>query len=203
MIAAIYTRVSTSAQNTKRQLEELEQKCNEKNWKVGKRVSEVVSGAVPFTDRPKFLEILELSEKKKVNLVVVHEISRLGRNTVDVLKCIQELNSLKVSVYIMNIDVIINPDRADPSANLIVAVLASLATHERELMKQRIVSGIKASDKTSGRKKGDRYTIDSYKKKYPKLVKLLLESNWNLKDISDFTDVSYRTVQRINCLIKR
>ena len=126
-----------------------------------------------------------------------HEISRLGRNTVDVLKCIQELNAAEVSVYIMNIDITVKPDRADPSANLIVAVLASLSTHERELMQQRIISGIKASKKTSGRRKGERYAFDEYKKKYP-LVIQLISDNYSLKTISELTGVSYRTVQRIN-----
>ncbi len=134
-----------------------------------------------------------------IDIIVVHEISRLGRNTVDVLKCINELNSKGVNVYIMNIDILINSDRVDPSANLIVAVLASLATHERELMQQRILSGIKASDKVSGKRLGDRYTIDHYKNKYPVVVQLI-NDGYSLKTISDLTSVSYRTIQRINKL---
>lgn len=199
MRAALYTRVSTSSQNTCRQFAELEAKAKQKEWSIVKRVSEVVSGAKPYTARNGFKEILSQIEKGSIDVVVVHEISRLGRNTVDVLKCIQELNTAEVSVYIMNIDITVKPDRADPSANLIVAVLASLATHERELMQQRIISGIKASSKTSGRRKGESYTLDDYKKKYPIVVKLLSD-HYNLKMISELTGISYRTIQRINKL---
>lgn len=107
MKAAIYTRVSTSKQNTCRQLMELENKCESKGWKVIYKKSEVVSGSVPYNKRKVFHEIICLVEERKFNLLVVHEISRLGRNTVDVLKCIQKLNSHTISVYIMNIDLII------------------------------------------------------------------------------------------------
>ena len=201
MRAALYTRVSTSNQNINRQLAELAEKAKLKGWSITKKVSEIVSGAKPYTARNGFKEILIQVEKGLIDVVVVHEISRLGRNTVDVLKCIQELNSAEVSVYIMNIDIIVKPDRADPSANLIVAVLASLATHERELMQQRIISGIKASSKTSGRRKGESYKIEDYKKKYPIVVQLISDK-YSLKTISELTGVSYRTIQRISKIFK-
>lgn len=202
MKAIIYTRVSTKSQNIERQLKELSSVCYQKSWKVYKKVSDTVSGAKPYTDKKGFSEVIESAKKKLFEVVVVHEISRLGRNTVDVLKCIQELNSFGVSVYIMNIDVIIKPDRADPSANLIVAVLASLATHERDLMRQRIISGLKATDKISGRRIGTEYDLNGYKKKYPIAVKLL-EDNYNMKTVSELTRISYRTIQRINKKIKQ
>jgi DNA invertase Pin-like site-specific DNA recombinase len=201
MKAAIYTRVSTSKQNTSRQLKELEQKCESKGWKVLFKKSEVVSGSVPYNNRKSFSEVLVLCEERKFNLLAVHEISRLGRNTVDVLKCIQKLNSNSVAVYIMNIDLIIKPDRVDPSANLIVAVLASLATHEKELMQQRIISGLKASDKKSGRREGDSYSLDHYKLKYP-IAYRLLKDGYSIRETSNITKVSYNTCRRINKQLK-
>ncbi len=201
MNAIIYTRVSTSSQNVKRQLLELEEKCIIKEWKVSNKISEIISGAVPYSNRQGFQDIFSLINKKSIDILVVHEISRLGRNTVDVLKCINELNSKGVSVYIMNIEILINSDRVDPSANLIVAVLASLATHERELMQQRILSGIKASEKVSERRIGDKYTIEQYRNKYPIVVQLI-NDKYSLKTISDLTKISYRTIQRINKILK-
>lgn len=199
MKAIIYTRVSTQNQNTRRQLMELEEKCQKKGWEVVFKKSEVVSGSVPYSKRKVFAKIPILAIERKFEVLVVHEISRLGRNTVDVLNCIQKLNSHFVSVYIMNIDLIIKPDRADPSANLIVAVLASLATHEKELMQQRIISGLKASKKKSGRREGDSYTLKDYKKKYPLVIRLLQDGYGN-SDVSDMTKVSYRTIQRLSLI---
>lgn len=200
MKAGIYTRVSTNNQNIKRQLLELEEVCTKKEWRVELKVSEVISGAEPYKNRQGFLKLIKKAQNKEINVIVVHEISRLGRNTVDVLKCIQELNSLQTSVYIMNINTLVNPDRADPSANLIVAVLASLATHERELMQKRIISGIKASNKKSGRARGVKYSQEEYLKKYPIAVRLL-KDGYKLKEVSDLTKVSYRTIQRIKKMI--
>jgi DNA invertase Pin-like site-specific DNA recombinase len=125
MRAIIYTRVSTKSQNVERQLKELSFICEQKSWSIHRKVTDTVTGAKPYRDRKGFANVIESAQKKLFDVIVVHEISRLGRNTVDVLKCIQELNILEVSVYIMNIDTIIKPDRADPSANLIVAVLYS------------------------------------------------------------------------------
>lgn len=193
MKAIIYTRVSTAKQNVARQLDELEESCLKKGWEVYTKKSEVISGSSPYSRRKIFTKILALAKERKFQVLVVHEISRLGRNTVDVLKCIQELNSISVSVYIMNINLIIKPDRVDPSANLIVAVLASLATHEKELMQQRIISGLKASKKKSGRREGDSYTLKHYKKKYPLVIRLL-KDGYNNSDVSEMTKVSYRTV---------
>jgi len=203
MKAVIYTRVSTGKQNVSRQLEELEEKCLKKGWEVVSKKSEVISGSSPYSKRKIFSKIIILAKDRKFEVLVVHEISRLGRNTVDVLKCIQELNSISVSVYIMNIDLVIKPDRADPSANLIVAVLASLATHEKELMQQRIISGLKASKNKSGRREGDSYTLKHYKKKYPLVIRLL-KDGYNNSDVADMTGTSYRTIQRIkNKLFKQ
>ena len=196
MKAIIYTRVSTGKQNVARQLEELEEKCLKKGWEVYSKKSEVISGSSPYSKRKIFSKIIILAKDRKFEVLVVHEISKLGRNTVDVLKCIQELNSISISVYIMNIDLIIKPDRADPSANLIVAVLASLATHEKELMQQRIISGLKASKNKSGRREGDSYTLKHYKKKYPLVIRLL-KDGYNNSDVADMTGTSYRTIQRI------
>jgi DNA invertase Pin-like site-specific DNA recombinase len=196
MNAAIYTRVSTGNQNTTRQLIELEERCLKKGWKASYKKSEVVSGSIPYKKRVGFSDLLKHARDKKYEVLVVHEISRLGRNTVDVLKCVQQLNSLSVSVYIMNIDLIIKPDRADPTANLIVAVLASLATHEKELMQQRIISGIRASPKKSGRREGDSYSLEHYNKKYPIAV-TLLKDGYPMTTVSELTRISYSTIRRI------
>ena len=201
MRAGLYTRVSTSGQNTKRQIEELEVLCSQNEWKVVKSVSETISGAEPYRTRKGFQELLNKAKERELDIIVVHEISRLGRNTVDVLKCIQEINSIGSSVHIMNIGITVKPDRADPSANLIVAVLASLATHERELMQKRIISGIKSSNKKSGRAKGVNYSLEDYEKKYPIVIRLL-KDGYKLKEVSDLTKVSYRTVQRIKKIMQ-
>jgi DNA invertase Pin-like site-specific DNA recombinase len=199
--AIIFTRVSTSSQNIDRQLNELVNRCEDKEWKLAERYADTISGAVPYSSRPGFSKVLKSFQNKKADILVVHEISRLGRNTSDVLNCIEELNSAGAGVYIMNVNVLVKPDRADPSANLIVAILASLATHERELMRQRIMSGLKNSTKTSGRPKGARYSIEDYEKKYPTTVKLI-KLGCSLKEVSSLTKVSYRTVLRINKVIR-
>ena len=196
MNASIYTRVSTSSQNSKRQLAELSNFCKEKKWKIKQSEDDIISGAKPYRLRKGFKKILDSIEKNKIDVLVVHEISRLGRDTIDVLKCIQEVNSKNCSVYILNVSLLIKPDRVDPSANLVVAILASMASHERELIQQRILSGLKASQKKSGRPLGNSFTASHYKVKYPVVCKLL-EDRYSKSLIQELTDVSYSTIIRI------
>lgn len=201
MKVVLYVRVSTRDQRLSRQLQELDEMCKSKTWKILSKQSDVVSGANPFRSRPGFKKVLQICKKERGATVVVHEISRLGRNTLDVLKCIEELNNFGAGVYIYNINILVSPDRTDPSANLIVSVLASLAAHERELMRERIKSGIKSSTKVSGRPKGSKYTLTKYRKKYPVYVRMI-EDGYSLSEIDAIAqDISYSTLKRIKKLI--
>ncbi|MBL4862323.1 MAG: recombinase family protein [Crocinitomicaceae bacterium] len=196
-----YTRASRKSLATERQIIELTEKCANKNWEVVEMVSEVASGAKPYTSRKGFRKVLDLIEEGKVNLVMVHEISRLGRSTPDVANCIQELKRKGVSVYVGNEDLLLPADREDAIASLIIAILTNLAQHERELMVERIKSGIKRSNKKSGRKEGTRFGIDHYTKKYPNVIDLL-GHGVSIAKVAKLQSVHYDTVKKINALLK-
>ena len=59
-----------------------------------------VSGKVPFKEREKGRVLVELIEKGEVDTIVVEELSRLGRNTVDVLTTLQWLEEKGVNVVV-------------------------------------------------------------------------------------------------------
>ena len=66
MNAIIYTRVSSKSQNVKRQLIELQEKCNLKEWKVTNKISDIISGAVPYSNRKGFKEIMSLIQRREL-----------------------------------------------------------------------------------------------------------------------------------------
>ncbi|WP_027420625.1 recombinase family protein [Crocinitomix catalasitica] len=196
-----YTRVSTKDQDTNRQLAELEERCNNKDWELADMYSEVISGAKPYSMRPEFVKIInQLDKDKSINLVMVHEISRLGRSTPDVMKCIEELKSKGVGVYVNNVDLLLHPTRKDATANLIIGILTSLAQHERELMVERIKSGINKSNKKSGRKTGTKFGLEYYKKKYPEEIELL-QHGLPVAKVAKLQKTHYDTVKKIYILL--
>lgn len=84
--------------------------------------------------------------------VICYDISRLGRNTMAVLELVEFFKVKGVHLIIKTLDGI---DLTSPTGNLILSVMASVATMERELMleKQSIgISTAKALGKFKGRK---------------------------------------------------
>ena len=63
-----------------------------------------VSGSVPFNDRPKAKELIAFIDAGKVDEIVVEEVSRLGRNTGDVINTLDWMDNKGVNVVIKTLD---------------------------------------------------------------------------------------------------
>ncbi len=82
-----YCRVSTATQNTERQVAELEEYAKRNNVKLMRVFAEQISGAVKNENRPELSAMVNyVISKPNVHKVIVWELSRLGRNTLEVLK---------------------------------------------------------------------------------------------------------------------
>jgi DNA invertase Pin-like site-specific DNA recombinase len=86
----LYIRTSTIEQNSIRQKQNKDETC--------KIIEDKCSGAIPFFEREGGKKILELTEKGVVDEIIVHEIDRLGRNLLDILKTIAFFNTKKVNI---------------------------------------------------------------------------------------------------------
>lgn len=97
---------------------------------------------------------------RKIDAVLVTELSRWGRGTLDLLATLKELEARRVSVIAMNG---VAFDLATPYGRMIATVLAGIAGFERELIQERIRSGIAAArtrGKILGRQLGQRPKSD-------------------------------------------
>ena len=65
-------------------------------------IAEKVSGAKNNQERDGLQELLTMARKREINKVLVQEVSRLGRSTVEVLNVLEELTKLQISVYVQN-----------------------------------------------------------------------------------------------------
>lgn len=134
-----YIRVSSVEQNEARQVEAL------KKYNAEKTFLEKVSGK--DTNRPQLQAMLEFV--REGDTVVIHEFSRLARNTKDLLDIVEQLNNKGVEL-ISNKE---NLDTSTPTGKLMLTMLGAIAEFERQQILERQREGI-ALAKKEGKYKG-------------------------------------------------
>ena len=98
--AAIYCRVSTADQSCERQEHDLSAFARRAGYDVVGVFKETGSGTK--LDRIERKKVLALAQTRQINAVLVTELSRWGRSTIDLLNTLRQLESWKVSVIAMN-----------------------------------------------------------------------------------------------------
>ena len=91
MRVALLVRVSTNRQDYDRQISELTLHCQSMNWDIIGIFANKVSGAKKNEEREEIVELLKFIEHNDIDKVCVLEISRLGRNTLEALKVIENI----------------------------------------------------------------------------------------------------------------
>ncbi len=197
----IYTRVSTSTQNNQRQITELTKLANSNNWSIIKTISETVSGTSEIASRQINKNLLELIKSAQIDKILITEISRLGRRVSDALKFIEFLNCHKISLYIQNLgmETILDNGKINYMFKPILVTLASFAEMERELLSERIKSGLenaKANGKVIGRPKGKVKDEEDYLHQYKKLINDF-DKGLSLRKLSKIHNVSVNTIRKV------
>ena len=153
MSTYIYSRTSTNEQNVNQQAEYLAEKHIHDF-----SVTEQFTGTT--TERPKFQKLInQLTNGDKL---IVREVSRIGRNTSEVLEIATRLKSKGVKLIIDNLGV----DLDTPAGELVFTILAAAAKMEKDLLLERQAIGIaraKAEGKYTGRKPLDLNVIQTAK----------------------------------------
>ena len=162
-----------------------------------------VSGKIPFSEREGGIKLTTLVHEGKVTEVVVEELSRLGRNTIDTLTTLKffEDNGVNVVVKSMgNLQSMVN-GKKNPIWNLITSVMSSLYELERENILERTEMGRKMyvmNGGKLGRKIGTTENRSDFlnKEKTQKILSLL-EKGKSVRDISGRLGVSTKTVVKV------
>jgi DNA invertase Pin-like site-specific DNA recombinase len=162
-----------------------------------------VSGKTPFKEREKGRVLVELIEKGEVDTIVVEELSRLGRNTVDVLTTLQWLEEKGVNVVVRGMGNLQSQvdGKKNPIWNLITSVMSSLYELEREQIKERTEMGRRVyvmNGGKLGRRTGSKENIQSFLQK-PKVrqIQSLLEKGKSVRDICGRLEVSPTTIVKV------
>lgn len=162
-----------------------------------------VSGKIPFSEREKGRELTQLVQNGEVDEVVVEELSRLGRNTIDTLTTLKffEENGVNVVVKSMgNLQSMVN-GKKNPIWNLITSVMSSLYELERENILERTEMGRKMyvmNGGKLGRKIGTTESRNDFlKKDRTQKIISLLEKGKSVRDISSRLGVSPKTIVKV------
>lgn len=199
----IYARVSSvnDRQDTTRQIEDLKRYANSQDIEVVSIFEEHISGAKKNEERQVLTDCIQYCISNSVNYLLLSELSRLGRSTLQVLRSLDILHEAKVSVYIQNIGLYTLQANGDinPIASIIVTILAEMANIERSGIVYRLNSGranyISRGGKL-GRKVGSVKTEDKMKDEYKEVI-ALLKKGYSIRNIAKLQHVGVSTVQRV------
>lgn len=202
-IAVIYSRVSSQGdrQDTARQVRDLELLAKQRNMKVAKIYEEHISGAKKTQERPILRECLEYCFTNDVEILLISELSRLGRNVDDVLANVQLCKEHHLNVYFQKEQLsIFNSDgKEHPFLTIFIAVLGTCAEMERDNIKFRLNSGkaqYMAKGGKVGRKEGYRKSDEELQEQYAGVIKQL-RKGYPIRMIAKNEGVGISTVQRI------
>ena len=157
-IAAVYCRVSTSDQDCKRQETDLIVFAEKAGYAVVGVWKETASGSK--NDRLQRQQVLNLAQARKIDVILVTELTRWGRSTLDLFHTLNDLQSWGVCLIAQTG---LQFDLATPQGKLIATLMAGLAEFERDLLRERVRSGVKAAQARGvvfGRRLGQRVKSD-------------------------------------------
>ena len=201
--AVIYARVSsqTDRQDTTRQVNDLKRFAFSPEMEIVKTFEEHISGAKKLEEREVLTQCLEYCKNNSVKYLLISELSRLGRSTLQVLRSLEILHEAKVCVYIQNIGLYsLQPDGAvNPVASIMITILAEMSNIERGNILYRLNSGrqqyINRGGKL-GRRKGSIKTAEQMKEEYKEVISLL-KRGYSIRNVAKLTGFSIQTVQTV------
>lgn len=201
--SVIYSRVSSvnDRQSTDRQIADLQAYASRNELTIVSVYSEHISGAKKNEERTVLMECLDYCITNKIDTLLLSELSRLGRSTLQVLKSLDILHSAGVNVYIqnLNLNTLLDNKEVNPLTSIIITVMAEMASIERSNIVYRLQSGREnylANGGTVGRKKGSVKSMEQKKEEYKDVISNL-KKGISVRNVAKITNTGVATVQRI------
>ena len=137
---AVYARVSTGEQSPGAQLRDLHEYISNRGWKqVAEYVDVGESGSKD--SRPAWNELWDAIRRRKVNVVVIPALDRLGRSLPHLVKILCAINDAEISLISLREGFDLNTAVGRLQANL----LAVLSEYELSLIRERTLAGMRAA----------------------------------------------------------
>ncbi len=182
---ALYTRVSTEEQKTDLQLMDLKEYIRRREYEIFNTYEDIVSGATK--ERKALDQLFQDAKHRKFDIVLVWKFDRFARSLkmlVDSLTLFQELGIDFIS-YKENIDTTTSMGR------LIFHINSAYAEFEREIIRDRVMAGIKAKREKTGTW-GRKVLASELQQK----IKDMIAEKQSIRTVAKMLDISTRTVRK-------
>ena len=188
-LVAIYCRVSTTQQTVENQLLDLQKVATRHNWEVvGVYKDEGVSGKHGRDKRPQFDELMKDATRRKFDLIMSWDVSRLGRSLKHLVEFMEDIQSKNIDLYLHANGL----DSSTPSGRAMFGMLSVFSSFEREMIADRIKSGLERA-KANGKKLGRPSNMNDGLRSS---IRLLREQGLGIKKIARELGVGVCTVYK-------
>jgi len=187
MRVGIYARVSTREQSPESQLNDLRNFCNARGWTIQKEFVDVgISGSKD--DRPALRELMqEYAKRRLIDVVLVWRFDRFARSLKHLINTLQELNDLRIHFVSYQE----NLDTSTAQGRLVFSLVGAIAEFERELARERILSGLRVA-----RAKGSQLGRPNAEFDIEKALQMHAQGR-SLRDMAGELNVSAATLSRV------
>ena len=186
MKAAIYSRVSTDKQTTDNQTQELLAVAERNGWTVEAVYSDVISGAKE--KRPELEALMTSVIRREVDVVLIWDISRLGRSLQHLLKLLDDFHAKKVDLYFHQQRI----DTTTPTGKMMFVIAGAFGEWERGMIQERIKAGLQRA-KAQGKKLG----APPVPEKTATMVKEMHEVGMSFRKIGRELGIHHSTVSKL------
>jgi DNA invertase Pin-like site-specific DNA recombinase len=134
---AIYARVSTDDQDESMQLTALQEFVSQRGWEI--KATYVDHGVSSRSIRPELERMMKDAHKRRFDVIAVWKFDRFARSTRELVFALEQLQALGIDFVSVTQAI----DTSGPMGKLVFSVLAAIAEFERELIKERVIAGMK------------------------------------------------------------
>ena len=184
---ALYARVSTlnHGQDPEVQLRELREFCQRRRFEIAvEYVDKGISGS--RERRPALDQLMAICRKRLVDAVVVYRYDRFARSLRQLVLALEEFRALGIDFISLHEGV----DTSTPNGGLVFGIFASIAEFERELIRDRVRSGLAAARDKGKRIGRPRVPVDALR------IGFLRHQGRSWAQIKAETGISKGTAQR-------
>lgn len=184
MRSLLYSRVSTidKGQDLERQFREMREFAEARQWQIGELYDTMSSSK----DRPGLKELWKLCRARKVDVVLVHELSRFSRSLKELVTALEEFNALGIQFVSLKQQI----DTTTPTGKFMFNICAAFAEMEREMIRERVKSGLDHARSKGQRLGRPRALVDRAQ------IDALRATGFAWREIASKFDVSVDTCKR-------
>lgn len=181
-----YIRVSTTQQETKNQIKEIESAGF--SIQPNRIITETISGSVPIARRKGFSLLLDKMETG--DILVVTKMDRLGRDAIDVSSTVSKLEKMGIKIHCLAFGGV---DLTSSAGKMTMGVINTVAQFERDLLIERTQSGL-ARARSEGKKLGRPEVLSQAQKN--QAIQQIQEGK-SISSIAKNFSVSRQTIMRV------